>query len=126
MNEIIETKNNTLPERFKALREQAAAASEVWEPVAGECLVGQLIGHQRASGIYGENYQILIKDENGNVTAAWLTQWLKENLGAQGADVGDLIAITFLGKKQSPAGRIYNAYSLVVSKTPALVEDDYE
>jgi len=116
MNEIIETKSNTLPERFKALRAQAATAPETWEPVAGECLVGQLIGHQRASGIYGENYQILIKDENGNVTAAWLTQWLKENLGAQGADVGDLIAIIFLGKKQSPSGRTYNAYSLIVDK----------
>ena len=114
--ELITDSPATLPERFKALREQAATAPETWEPVAGECLVGQLIGHQRASGLYGENFQILIKDEAGNVTAAWLTQWLKDNLGAQGADVGDLIAITFLGKRQSPAGRIYNAYSLIVDK----------
>lgn len=120
MNELIETKNTALAtnlqDRFKALRAQAATAPETWEPVAGECLVGQLIGHQRASGIYGENYQILIKGEDGSVTAAWLTQWLKENLGAQGADLGDLIAITFLGKKQSPSGRTYNAYSLIVDK----------
>jgi len=84
MNEIAATKNTALAanlqDRFKALRAQAATAPETWEPVAGECLVGQLIGHQRASGVYGENFQILIKDENGNVTAAWLTQWLKEKL----------------------------------------------
>jgi len=116
MNDLIETPKTELSNRFSALRAQAATAPETWEPVAGECLVGQLIGHQRASGIYGENYQILIKDEAGNVTAAWLTGWLKENLGAQGADVGDLIAITFLGKRKSPAGRIYNAYSLIVDK----------
>ena len=116
MNDIIETTKTELSNRFTTLRAQAAAAPETWAPVEGECLVWQLIGHQRAAGIYVENYQILIKDENGNVTAAWPTQWRKENLGAQGADVGDLIAITFLGKRQSPAGRIYNAYSLIVDK----------
>ena len=45
-----------------------------------------------------------------------LTQWLKENMNAQDAQMGDLIALTFLGKKQSPAGRNYNAYSLIVDK----------
>jgi len=48
--------------------------------------------------------------------AAWLTQWLKQNLQVQNAEVGDIIALTFLGKKQSPAGRPYNAYSLLVEK----------
>ena len=121
MNEIIETKNTALStnlqDRFKALRAQAATAPETWEPVAGECLVGQLVGSQKAVGTYGENYQMLIQDESGAVVAAWLTQWLKDNLRAQGADKGDLIALIFLGKKQSPAGRMYNAYSLIVDKT---------
>jgi len=120
MSEIIKHYENntpaTLQDRFAALREQAAHAIETWQPEPGECLLGELIGHQRASGVYGENFQILIKDESGNITAAWLTQWLKENLKAQGAEQGDLIALTFLGKKLSPAGRQYNAYSLIVDK----------
>jgi len=121
MNELIETKNTALAtnlqDRFKALRAQAATAPETWEPVAGECLLGVLVGSQKAVGTYGENYQMLIQDESGAVVAAWLTQWLKDNLRAQGTDKGDLIALTFLGKKQSPAGRMYNAYSLIVDKT---------
>jgi len=120
MNELIETRNTALAtnlqDRFKALRAQAATAPETWEPVAGECLIGVLVGSQKAAGAYGENYQMLIQDESGAVIAAWLTQWLKDNLRAQGADKGDLIALTFLGKKQSPAGRTYNAYSLIVDK----------
>ena len=112
--------NNNLPvslnDRIAALKQRSTLASETWQPEPGESLIGELIGSQKASGIYGENIQILIKDETGHVTAAWLTAWLKDNLRAQGADKGDLVAITFLGKKMSPAGRPYNAYSLVVDK----------
>jgi hypothetical protein len=111
---------NTLPEnlndRMANLRHKAAQEGEVWQPEPGECLVGVFIGSQKAVGTYGENYQMLIQDESGKVTAAWLTQWLKENMNAQDAQMGDLIALTFLGEKQSPAGRNYNAYSLIVDK----------
>jgi len=64
-----------------------------------------------------QDYQIIIEDEHGHLTAAWLTPWLKDNLHAQDAERGDLIALTFLGKRQSPLGRTYNAYSLIVEKT---------
>jgi hypothetical protein len=106
----------TVSDRIAALRQQARQAPEAWTPAAGESLIGVLIGHQKAVGTYGENYQILVQDESGGVTAAWLTAWLKENLKVQGAEVNDLIALTFLGKKQSPSGRNYNAYSLIVDK----------
>ncbi len=102
--------------RIAKLKQQAAHASEVWQPDEGDSLIGVLIGHQKAVGTYGENYQILVQDETGKVIAAWLTEWLKQNLKAQGAERGDLIALTFLGKKLSPAGRPYNAYSLIVDK----------
>jgi hypothetical protein len=35
---------------------------------------------------------------------AWLPDWLKDNLKVQGAEISDLITITFLGKKLSLAG----------------------
>ncbi|NOT13045.1 MAG: hypothetical protein HOP23_14620 [Methylococcaceae bacterium] len=106
----------TLSDRMAALRQKATQAPEAWNPEPGDALIGILIGHQKAVGSYGENFQILVKDEVGTVTAAWLTQWLKQNLQSQGAETGELIALTFLGKKQSPAGRFYNAYSLIVDK----------
>ena len=78
-------------------------AVEIWQPEPGDSLIGILIGSEKAVGTYGENYQILIQNESGSIPAAWLTAWLKENLKVHGAEVGDLIAITFSGKKQSPA-----------------------
>jgi hypothetical protein len=120
MNNAMTTTGGNLPaninDRLARLRQQAAQTGEVWQPQTGDCLAGVLVGWTKAVGPYGENYQILIQDENGTVTAAWLTAWLKDNLRAQGADRGDLVAITFLGKKLSPAGRPYNAYSLVGDK----------
>lgn len=111
---------NNLPgninDRLARLKRQAAQTGEVWQPQPNDCLAGVLIGWTKAVGAYGEGYQILIQDEGGAVTAAWLTAWLKDNLRAQGADRGDLVAITFLGKKLSPAGKPYNAYSLLVDK----------
>jgi hypothetical protein len=107
---------STLNDRIAALRKQAAHAAEVWTPEPGESLVGELVGSQKAAGIYGENFQILIRDETDAIIAAWLTPWIKDNLEAKGAERGDLIALTFIGKKQSPSGRTYNAYSLEVEK----------
>jgi len=120
-SELLEQNHTTLTtkadsDRIAAFRQKTVKAIEVWQPVPGESLVGILVGHQKASGVYGENYQILVQDESGAVTAAWLTQWLKENLKTQGAEAGDLVSLTFLGKKTSPAGRGYNAYSLIVEK----------
>lgn len=108
--------NTTLSTRIAALRQRAVAPIEAWQPQPGDSLIGELVGSQKAVGPYGENYQILVRDEHGHVTAAWLTAWLKENLRAQGAQQGDLIALTFLGKKQSPRGATYNAYSLIVER----------
>jgi hypothetical protein len=119
-NEITTPRNHdliTLSERIAQFKQKAVHTVEIWQPEPGESLVGVLIGHQKAVGAYGESYQILVQDETDNVTAAWLTTWLRENLKAQGANKGDLMALTFLGKKQSPSGRNYNAYSLIVDKS---------
>jgi len=123
-NDLMTHNPDTLPtninDRLAKLRQQAAQTGEVWQPQPGDCLAGVMIGWTKAVGVYGENYQILIQDENGTVTATWLTAWLKDNLRAQGADRGDSVAITFLGKKLSPAGRPYNSYSLAVDKLNAV------
>ena len=107
---------NDMKTRMAELRRRALQAPETWQPEPGEALIGQITGSQKASGQYGENYQMLVKDETGQTYAVWLTPWLKENLRVQGAEQGDLIALTFLGKRQSPSGRMYNGYSLTVEK----------
>jgi hypothetical protein len=127
-NTEITTISENLPipaDRLAALRQKAARPIEEWQPVAGDALIGQIVGFRHAVGTYGESLQVLVKDEAGNITAAWLTQWLKENLRAQGAGVGDLIALTFLGKKTSPSNRSYNAYSVIVDRIDRVVKDDF-
>lgn len=113
MNTQIDT---PLATRIAALRQRAATPIELWQPDPGDCLIGEIVGSQKAVGPFGENHQVLVRDENGHVTATWITAWLKENLRAQGAQQGDLIALTYLGKKRSPRGQQYNAYSLIVER----------
>ena len=127
-NTEITTTSDNLPipaDRLAALRQKAARPIEEWQPVAGDALIGKIVGIRPAVGTYGENLQVLVQDEVGNITAAWLTQWLKENLRAQGAGEGDLIALTFLGKKTSPSNRSYNAYSVIVDRIDRVVKDDF-
>jgi hypothetical protein len=94
----------------------------VWQPVAGESLIGIIVGTQQVTGIYGDNRQVVIKDKRGNVTAVWLTKRLKTKLKNQCAQIGDLITLTFVGKKPSPGGQYYtqggsyNDYQLIVDK----------
>ena len=40
--------------------------------------------------------------------------------------VGDLIALTFLGKKSRPTGRSYNAYCLIVGRTVTVLRADIQ
>lgn len=101
-------------DRIHALKLKAQNPIEVWQPTPGETLAGELVGSRSAQGLYGETYQIIIRDELGALKAAWLTKWLKESLKAQGASVGSLIAITFLGKKQNKHGANYNSWSILV------------
>ena len=103
--------------RLKKLKQRTSSPIETWEPEPNDSLVGVLIGSQVAVGPYGPGDQILIKSEDGTVTSAWLTAWLKTNMIAKGAERGDLVALTFLGKKQGQSGHHYNAYSLEIDKS---------
>jgi hypothetical protein len=95
---------------------------KVWQPMANDSLVGIIVGTQQALSTYGKSSQVLVKDKGGNVTAVWLTRRLRKNLKTQQADVGDLITLTFLGKKSLSGGRFYtegrsyNDYNLIVNK----------
>ena len=81
MNEVtahyINNMPSTIEERIASLRQKAALPVELWQPEPGDSLIGLLTGSQKAVGAYGENYQILIQDESGQLTAAWLTQCLQ-------------------------------------------------
>ena len=62
------------------------------------------------------------RTNTGIVNAVWLTKRPKNKLKNQCAQVGDLITLTFVGKKLSPGGQYYtkggsyNDYNLIVKK----------
>jgi len=95
---------------------------KTWQPVDGETLVGHIVGTRQETGIYGKNRQALVKDANGTVIAVWVTRRLGKKLNNQCACKGDLITLTFVGKKPSPGGHFYtqggsyNEYELIVEK----------
>ena len=96
---------------------------KIWQPKEGDSLIGQIVGTRMESGIYGENLQVLVKDKHGIVSAVWLTKRLRKKLNNQCAQIGDLIKLTFVGKKVLPGGQFYtkggsyNDYDLIVEKT---------
>lgn len=82
-------------------------------------LAGVIRGHEKEVGVYGEGVVLLVETEEGQIVKAWVTPWIRDNLRARGAQPGDLIALTFLGKRISPAQRTYNAYSLTIDRIEA-------
>lgn len=117
-NEINNTLPATLSDRLAALkRETVTEAAEVWQPEPGDVLAGVYVGHKQIEHPrYGVQWQLLLKDEAGLITAAWINQWLRQNLKAQSLALGDLVCIGYLGKRKTSSGNAYNAYSLKVAK----------
>jgi len=118
MNELI-SNTETLPERIAALRSRAALETvEIWQPEPGELLAGEYVGHRDIEHPrFGKQWQLMLKDESGNVYAVWLNNWLRQNLKAQNLAIGDLVCISYLGKKRTSQGSEYNGYSLAVEKS---------
>jgi hypothetical protein len=101
--------------RLRMLRQAAQRAqTDEWKPRPGETLAGVLVGVEEACGPYGDGKMLIVQDENGRLVVLWLTAWLRENLRAKGANMGDLLAITFKGKQRGQSGREFNAYDLIV------------
>lgn len=116
MTDITTKHPGQLADRFAALRAKTATQSIVWKPEPNEVLIGEIIGHQKATGAFGLQNQMLVRTEDGDVIAVWLNQWLVGALQAQGAEEGDLLALTYHGKKESPRGSKYHSYSLAIDK----------
>lgn len=100
-------------------RTQKESSIELWNQEINIPLIGVMVGRRVESGAYGKNEQIVIETEEGLI-AFWCTRWIKENLAAKDAVEGDLIALTFKGKKTTAQGRPYNAYELIVDKGDVL------
>ena len=105
-----------LTARLAALQVKATQGGEVWHPQPGDTLTGQIVGHEKGIGPYGEGWLMRVRDAEGGMVRVWLTKWLLDTLKTRNAEVGDLIALQYLGKQESKRGQRYNAYTLALEK----------
>lgn len=103
---------------LEQLRRKAAIASQIetWKPKPGDILEGQIEGARKVDGPFGPQEQMLVRTPDGGLLAVWLTKWLTAQLRANGAEMGDLLSLTFHGKGQGKAGATFNRMSLVTMK----------
>lgn len=87
-----------------------------WKPQPGETLVGIMCMIRSRMGAFGEGKQLLVESDDGVVYAIWLTEFVKGELRAQRGEAGDVVAITFEGKRESRSGTLYNHYTVNVTK----------
>lgn len=123
MNQLSTTTQNTMPatnmaDRFAALEAKAAKpAAQVWQPSEGDTLIGVISGSETVQHpMYGQQLQMLITTQAGEVVKVWLNRWLRDNLRGQNAEQGDMIALRFDGKRTTTKGQSFNAYHLIVDK----------
>jgi hypothetical protein len=58
-----------------------------------------------------------VEDENGELVSVFLNAYLMNGLKQNQAEPGDLIAISFHGKRDNPkTGAKFNSYTLLVDK----------
>lgn len=114
MNNVPETLND----RITALKKRATQQQgEIWQPQAGDVLVGAIAGSETVTHpLYGDQFQMLVRDENGEIVKVWLSKYLRDNLRSQRAEQNDLIALTFHGKKKNAQGREFNSYTVFIEK----------
>jgi hypothetical protein len=112
MNNAIATiPTNALEE----LRRKAAAVASIepWHPQPGDILEGRIEVARKAEGPFGVQEQLLVRTPDGHLVAVWLGRWLLGQLRANGAELGDLVSLTFHGKETGRTGATLNRLTLV-------------
>ena len=103
---------------LEQLRRKAATANQIetWKPQPGDTLEGLIEGARKTDGPFGVQEQVLVRTPEGGLIAVWLTKWLTQQLRANGAELGDLLSLTFHGKELGKSGAAFNRMTLVTLK----------
>ncbi|MCC7277935.1 MAG: hypothetical protein IT487_06420 [Chromatiaceae bacterium] len=106
------------PGALEQLRRKAATANQIqtWKPQPGDTLEGLIEGARKTDGPFGVQEQVLVRTPEGGLIAVWLTKWLTQQLRANGAELGDLLSLTFHGKELGKSGAAFNRMTLVTLK----------
>lgn len=106
--------------RALAAREEGrkAAYPAIWRPAPGEMLEGVVveIGTARTRYAAARRYLRVRAADGGEVIHIWVTSGLQNEFAEQGEpQVGETIALKFVGPEKTRAGRPYHRFLLVRS-----------
>lgn len=104
----------TMSDRILALKQKAEQSVTLWTADPGSTIAGILFSKREVQTQYALQTQFILKDETGNLVAYWLSKFIEGQLRSQGAQYGDLIAITSHGKAKTATGKEYNSFSVLV------------
>ena len=93
---------------------------ETWKPEPGEQLAGVIVGSRMSLNPFGQSQQqAIVQTPEGRTVAVWLSAWMLAQFQDKRAEKGDLVVISYLGKKQSNRGTTYGQYSIEIEKVAA-------
>lgn len=119
-NVVTQESSTNLPastaDRILALKQKAEQSVTLWDAAPGSTIAGVLFSKRQVQTQYALQDQFILRDETGNLICYWLSKFIESQLRAQGANWGDLIAITSHGQRQTSNGKTYNAFTVLVDR----------
>lgn len=98
-------------------KEQKSSAKSIiyWKPMQGEVLQGVVEEAGSTITVYGEQEYLQLRTESGQRFLVWVNSVLKHQILSENIEVGDTIAVKYLGIKTSAKNRkkTYKDYVLV-------------
>ena len=77
----------------------------------GDTIVGEFIGSEEDVGKYGSTVYT-VEDADGKQWSVWGNKVMSD--GMDGADVGDMVGIRYLGMFKNKSGNNYRNYAVIV------------
>lgn len=128
MKDTSENSSDRFARLKKRLDEKTGEYADAWRPEQGDDVVGDVIRVDAHDGGHGEYSIVTLATEKGEVAIHAFKTVLRSKFEEREPKPGDLIAVKYLGSRESSAGRTYDDYTVVwedASSPPraALVED---
>jgi hypothetical protein len=103
----------------------AAARAKLDQPRAetfrfnheGDEIAGTVVRRDVADTEYGEQRIVVVDPGDGNLRSIWLLHdALRSQMEKLAPEIGDVIAVRYLGRQQSGNGRSYHAYTVAMDR----------
>jgi hypothetical protein len=93
--------------------------AEAWRPNPGDMLVGEVVGLSSRDGGFGE-YPIVVVRQGPTVETELAFHAIhavaQHELAAQKPQIGERVAIKYLGRREAASGKPYHSYKIAIDR----------